>query len=590
MKSKILLTIGIILVLMSNATLFAGTDVDDFNRATLGGNWTADPEYVIVGNSELSNSSTTADWTSLAVYNAVSNPIEVSFRWSLSGDTEGANSGGIAARLSSASVTASGYHIMRRYTKVILSPIVNGVIQRDNSIQEVNPTQSTPQPGDVIKIIISSDAGGHHFDFYINGLFDARITDANKTYGNGTTWYSGVGLFGNRDNNIDDFTVRYPSITVTSPNGSEDWTENTAHTIQWTSDSFTGNVRIEYSTNGGVSWNTIIASTSNNGSYPWTVPNTPSFSCLVKISDSVDGEPCDMSNAYFTISPEQESITVNAPNGGENWIIGTNNTITWYSSGGIANVKIEYSIDGGTNWTTEIASTPNTGSYVWSAPNNPSTECKVKVSDASDFLPADESDATFTLSALVQLRVNGGSGEPGSPGNSVFINMNNQVIVKGLQFTLTDTPDLITATNVNTTTRSSGFSATFSETAGVVKLMLISLTGAQIVIGNGPILEFIYTVDPLAPDGGSTTMSLSNVSVADASNQNVFAEVVDGEFHFATPGDVDSDGDVDPADIARLVQIVLGDNPTSYELLVADFDQDGEIDIYDLLRAYDLQS
>jgi len=40
------------------------------------------------------------------------------------------------------------------------------------------------------------------------------------------------------------------------------------------------NVKIEYSTNAGSNYSTVIASTANNGSYSWTVPNAPSVNCL----------------------------------------------------------------------------------------------------------------------------------------------------------------------------------------------------------------------------------------------------------------------------------------------------------------------
>jgi len=44
----------------------------------------------------------------------------------------------------------------------------------------------------------------------------------------------------------------------------------------------------------------IEAPTPNNGSYLWTIPETPSDSCLVRVSD-VDGYPYDESDDFFTI-------------------------------------------------------------------------------------------------------------------------------------------------------------------------------------------------------------------------------------------------------------------------------------------------
>ncbi|MDZ7263069.1 MAG: T9SS type A sorting domain-containing protein [candidate division KSB1 bacterium] len=92
-----------------------------------------------------------------------------------------------------------------------------------------------------------------------------------------------------------------PVITISVPNGGENWEVGSIHDILWTSDHTSGNVKIEYSTNNGSTWSVIIASTVDDGSYAWTIPNTPSANCLVKITDT-NGSPADMSDAAFTIS------------------------------------------------------------------------------------------------------------------------------------------------------------------------------------------------------------------------------------------------------------------------------------------------
>jgi len=93
-----------------------------------------------------------------------------------------------------------------------------------------------------------------------------------------------------------------PSISVTSPNGGENWRVGEVHDITWTSKNFSGNVKIEYSTNAGSTWNIIIASTANDGVHPWTIPDTPTTQGRVKVSDAATGIPSDMSDANFTIS------------------------------------------------------------------------------------------------------------------------------------------------------------------------------------------------------------------------------------------------------------------------------------------------
>jgi lysophospholipase L1-like esterase len=93
------------------------------------------------------------------------------------------------------------------------------------------------------------------------------------------------------------------TLTVTSPNGGESWEATSVHNITWTTQGTVGNVGIEYSTNGGTSYTEIVASAPNNGTYSWTVPNTPSSNCLVRISETSSGMPSDVSNAAFAITP-----------------------------------------------------------------------------------------------------------------------------------------------------------------------------------------------------------------------------------------------------------------------------------------------
>jgi|GEM_PF-932068 len=191
------------------------------------------------------------------------------------------------------------------------------------------------------------------------------------------------------------FTIVPPSITVTSPNGGETWEVHSSQTITWTSTGTVGNVKIEYSTNNGGNWTEIIPSTENDGTHPWTVPDTVSNQCLIRVSET-DGSPSDTSDAVFTIfSP---SLTVTSPNGGENWNVGSTHDITWTSQGTVGNVRIEYSTNGGNNWAIITPSTENDGSYNWNVPATPSNNCLVRISETDeDGGPSDVSDGVFSI-------------------------------------------------------------------------------------------------------------------------------------------------------------------------------------------------
>ncbi len=84
-----------------------------------------------------------------------------------------------------------------------------------------------------------------------------------------------------------------------------------------------------------------------------------------------------VNNAYAQLP----RITVQSPNGGEVWEIGSSQNITWTSVNVGHSVKIEYSIDSGGKWSTITSLTQNDGTYSWTVLNTPSTDCRVRVSD-----------------------------------------------------------------------------------------------------------------------------------------------------------------------------------------------------------------
>lgn len=193
--------------------------------------------------------------------------------------------------------------------------------------------------------------------------------------------------------------VSSSSITVVSPNGGETWAAGSTQTIFWTSSNTINNVKIEYSTNSGSTWTTVISSTTNDGSYSWKIPTVSSTKCKVRIKDTSSGTPSDVSNAVFSIvTSTTPTITVTSPNGYETLKVGTSHTITWSTTGTVGNVKIQYSTNKGSSWTNIVTSTANDGSHKWTVPSKTSTQCLIKISEASDSSPTDTSNTFFAIS------------------------------------------------------------------------------------------------------------------------------------------------------------------------------------------------
>lgn len=96
-----------------------------------------------------------------------------------------------------------------------------------------------------------------------------------------------------------------PEVTLTAPNGGETLTPGNVYTITWdaTDDVGVASVSLYYSYDGGTNFDLIDNVSGNPGSYDWTVPNTPSTQCLVKIYayDAANNEDWDVSDGFFTI-------------------------------------------------------------------------------------------------------------------------------------------------------------------------------------------------------------------------------------------------------------------------------------------------
>jgi hypothetical protein len=201
-------------------------------------------------------------------------------------------------------------------------------------------------------------------------------------------------------NTMTDYTAdAVPSITVTSPTAASDWKTGTAYDITWTTTGAVGNVKVEL-LQGGVFNSTIAGSTVNDALLSWT----PGYSLAtasnyqVKISD-VSNASINNTSPNFTIT--KTALTVTQPNGGEQWLLGSVHNITWTSTEEVGNVKIEYSTNAGSSFAQIIASTPNDGTHPWMIPDVVSSNCLVRVSDASNAAVNDVSNGVFSIVSIL---------------------------------------------------------------------------------------------------------------------------------------------------------------------------------------------
>jgi len=177
-------------------------------------------------------------------------------------------------------------------------------------------------------------------------------------------------------------------------------------------------------------------------------------------------------------------------------------------------------------------------------------------------------------------------GAPGSTGNLVDIELANMVPVAGIQFTLTDIPNWLTATAGSTTVRTPGFTANVADDGTSATVLFFHPGGGLILPGSGPVLQLFYDVDAGVPAGSTVTMDLHDAIVSDQYAQPIEVVEEDGVFTLGLKGDVNGDGDRNILDIVRTVGIILGwppQPPTPYELWAADCNCYGDINILDII-------
>jgi len=201
----------------SGTTITVTVVVDDFNRAgpQLGSRWKADANLQIVGSKEVQNKAANDVW-SIAVFDAVKNPAEVSLKWGTGATAFGTNWCGLLVMATGQGAATNGYMIQYSEQDKLtrLWHIVNGDFA--GVVEEGQTLAPPPKAGSVMRVAISSDAGGHHFQVYIDDQPDRAFTDEQKLEGATGTVFGGFIQESTLDaqNAIDEFRA---AVTIGSP-------------------------------------------------------------------------------------------------------------------------------------------------------------------------------------------------------------------------------------------------------------------------------------------------------------------------------------------------------------------------------------
>jgi chitodextrinase len=116
------------------------------------------------------------------------------------------------------------------------------------------------------------------------------------------------------------------------------------------------------------------------------------------------GSANNSDDMVLTVNATAGPFTVSSPNTAVSYVGGSTQTVTWAVAGttangvNCANVDILLSTDGGNNWTTILAATPNDGSQAVTIPNTPSSTCRIMVKGTNHIF-FDVSNTNFTITA-----------------------------------------------------------------------------------------------------------------------------------------------------------------------------------------------
>ncbi|MDP2207498.1 MAG: M12 family metallo-peptidase, partial [Bacteroidota bacterium] len=251
-----------------------------------------------------------------------------------------------------------------------------------------SPSRTFPKIADIIN---NTQVMGEILPSYSRAMKFRLTARDNRSGGGGVGW----------DSISFSVTNTAGPFQVTAPNTAVSWAGSSLQTVTWSvantniSPVNCSNVKILLSGDGGYTYPFVLAAdTPNDGTEIITLPNISTSQARVRV-EAVGNIFFDISNANFTVVPS--SITVISPNGGESWIMGTNQSITWTSTG-VTNVKIEYTTNNGTNWLTIAESVPaSPASYLWTVPTTATTQAQVRVSSATVSSLSDISNNVFSI-------------------------------------------------------------------------------------------------------------------------------------------------------------------------------------------------
>ncbi len=253
-------------------------------------------------------------------------------------------------------------------------------------------------------------------------------------------------------------------------------------------------------------------------------------------------QPLTLQSQRQELSSGQMTLTLEAPNGGEVWQIGSQQNITWKSTGLTGNVTLSFSADNGKSWQKIATVAATSHQYLWTVPDLESMQSFVKIVSVENSALIDQSDASFViLSANHRLSAGNSETELSGGSHRIDIYLTNHLPVAGIQFNLHDVPNQLDYQSCELTSRLAGFTASVTEHDSCLTVLLYNLSSTPVAAGYGAILGIYYQFKANVDVDTLIHLKLKKAIVSDPEIKALPIETRDGKMRVIHPSDVPID-------------------------------------------------
>jgi hypothetical protein len=204
-------------------------------------------------------------------------------------------------------------------------------------------------------------------------------------------------------------------FSVTSPNTAVSWAGNSTQAITWAVANTTAspvscaNVKISLSTDGGLTFPTVLsASTPNDGTESLVIPNTPTTTARIKV-ESVGNIFFDISNTNFTITA---GSGCGAPSGLASSAVTTSSaTVSWTAVSGATSYDVDYKLNSTSTWPNAATATTSLSANLSSLAAASLYDWRVRTNCASG-------SSAYTQAQFTTQAVSGGCGTAFEPNET----------------------------------------------------------------------------------------------------------------------------------------------------------------------------